>query len=487
MKKFIGGFLIVLALTASGCFLNPNLQFLQPSGDLRNYALKTNGAEIMVAGGSEYPYAYPYASWLPTLQENPQHPIQNLINGISSSDDWIRGEGSEHQYYYNQPSGDTYYYGSEGFSIANIIIRFPDEVQLNRVVVYTIDNAEYPAIKYGVKEVGLRYLAQNNVWPIVELENKQGRYPGRIQNNREGVIKFRFKSVRTSAIKLCIYDTNDNFKIYNGRYNSNQRGVIRLVEIEAYGIEKADIAISSSANPSTDVERLFEKTEKESGSSYTENFEGIEEKGYKWSLFDEGWSRSNEGASTSEIVNAVGYPVHSGQYSVSQRIQDAASVCYSMIKFPCLGQDKYDEYSIEAHVYVEERTDLYAGSFIGFLFTGGVLGWSAWADNGSNAYDVCPIGEGHSYQNATGLPRNSWHRVKVSYSTRDATFSVWVDGQLIHYRIKSRAQRGESPRYFIVYGDAVGSGVIAQYVDDITVSGSETHEQPILRSVSKKP
>jgi len=471
MRKNILGLMVMLVLTASGCFLNPNIQLLQDPGGLRNYALKSNGAEIIVAGETSHRYWYS----APTFQENPQHPVETLINGISSSEDWIRGEGWECQYYYNQPSGNTYYYGAEGFSIANVIIKFPDEVQLNHVVVYTIDNAEYPAIKYGVKEIGLRYLAQNDVWPIVELENSQGRYPGRIQNNREGVIKFRFKSVRTSAIKLCIYDTNDNFKLSEDRYHSDKRGVIRLVEIEAYGTEKVEkAATSSSADPSTDVERLFDKTEKEIGSSYTENFEGVEEKGYKWSLFDEGWSRSSEGASTPEIAaSADGYPAHSGQYSVLQYAQSLprSSVCYSMIKFPCM--DQCVEYSIGAWVYVQERTDLYAGSLIGFLFTGGVLGWSAWADDGSYAYDVCPIGEGHSYHNSTGLPKNSWHRVKVSYSTKDATFSIWVDGQLIHYRIKSMAKRGESPLYFTVYGDAVCGGVIEQYVDDITVSESQ--------------
>jgi len=472
MRKNFLGLMVMLVLTASGCFLNPNIQLLQYPGGLRNYALRSNGAEIIVAGETSHRYWYSP----PTFQENPQHPVETLINGKCSSTDWVQGEGWECAYRYTLIRWeDSYYYGPEGLSIANIVIKFPKEVQLNQVIVYTIDNAEYPAVKYGVKELSLRYLTENDVWPLVDLENNRGKYPGRIQNNHEGVIKFRFKPIRTQAIKLCIHDTNDSLRVFGESYHYSKAGAIRLVEIEAYGTEKAEkVATSSSADPPTDVERLFDKTEEEIGSSYTENFEGVEEKGYKWSLFDEGWSRSSEGASTPEIVaSADGYPAHSGQYSVLQYAQSLprSSVCYSMIKLPCSAQ--CSEYSIGAWVYVKERTYLYAGSLIGFLFTGGVLGWSAWADNGSSAYDVCAIGEGHSYHNPTGFPKNSWHRVKVSDSTRDATFSVWVDGQLIHNRIKSMAKRGESPLYFTVYGDAVCGGVIEQYIDDITISESQ--------------
>ena len=54
-----------------------------------------------------------------------------------------------------------------------------------------------------------------------------------IADNRSGVIKFRIKPVTTDGIRLLILDTNDS-KWAGGKCT----GMVRFVEIEAYGLEK---------------------------------------------------------------------------------------------------------------------------------------------------------------------------------------------------------------------------------------------------------
>lgn len=256
-------YLITVLITIfcwSGCSIHTALQqLLQSPTNLKNYALQSNGAQIIVGGEIREGY-YSYYNE-PILRGNPQHPKETLINGNYSSRDWIQGEGweciyecfqgQENDNYTNM--GDNYIHGSEGFNIVTVAVEFPKEVQLNRVVVYTIDSPEYPASQYGVKDVGLRYLTQNNIWPFVALERKT-KYPGRIDNNHEGIIDFRFKPVKTQAIKICIYDTNDSRKITANRWEAHKVGVVRLIEIEAYGTEKKDGVVSSSSD---DLTRLF--------------------------------------------------------------------------------------------------------------------------------------------------------------------------------------------------------------------------------------
>lgn len=201
----------------------------QIDADFKNYALSSNGAKISFVAHSG-------------LAPNAQHPIETLINGNRSSDDWANGEGWEcvYQSRLNARSGQTRF-GSESASIADIVIEFPQETQVSRIVVYTIDNKEFPAINFGVSDIGVRYPVGREAWAPVELEGTKMKYPARIQDNKKGIISFRFKPIKTNAIKLFICDTNDSVEKLKDRYTRDKEGFIRLIEIEAYGTEKASL------------------------------------------------------------------------------------------------------------------------------------------------------------------------------------------------------------------------------------------------------
>jgi hypothetical protein len=202
---------------------------LQINEGFKNYALSTNGAKITLVSHSG-------------LTPNSQHPIETLINGNHSSDDWTKGEGWECSYTsrININGGQTRL-GSESASITDIVVEFPQEIQISRVTVFTIDNKEYPAMSYGVSDLGVRYPVGMNAWAPVELEGIKTKYPARIQDNKKGIINFRFKPIKTKAIKLFICDTNDSADKSRDRYTRDKEGIIRLIEIEAYGTEKVNL------------------------------------------------------------------------------------------------------------------------------------------------------------------------------------------------------------------------------------------------------
>ena len=111
------------------------------------------------------------------------------------------------------------------------------------------------------------------------------------------------------------------------------------------------------------------------------------------------------------------------------------------------------------------------GQFYNRIFFAGdfAVAWNPYADNGSHAYTG--HGTGHENQKPVGLPKNSWHHVKVTYYTTDATFSIWVDDAILHDRIKSDMNPGQTPERYTVYIASAGDGcIIEQYIDDITVS-----------------
>jgi len=158
---------------------------------------------------------------------------------------------------------------------------------------------------------------------------------------------------------------------------------------------------------------------------------------------------------------------HSPIHSLREYCSDANSG--AGVNHPC--PPGYSDYSIDCWIYVKQRTDFWASSVIGFIFEGAFpVGWNPYADNGSYAY-TGKGDNGHSFRTTVGLPKNSWHHVKVTYYTTDATFSIWVNNEILHDRIKSGMNPGQPPERYTVYIASAGNNmIIEQYVDDITVS-----------------
>jgi len=84
-------------------------------------------------------------------------------------------------------------------------------VTLNRAVVYTLDQAAYPASGYGVRDYDIQALVGGQ-WQTVAT----------VRGNVAGIITSTFNPVTTSSLRLLITDTNDH------TYS-------RVIEFEAYG------------------------------------------------------------------------------------------------------------------------------------------------------------------------------------------------------------------------------------------------------------
>ena len=118
---------------------------------------------------------------------------------------------------------------------------------------------------------------------------------------------------------------------------------------------------------------------------------------------------------------------------------------------------------------MKQRTDWFAGSMFGFQFAGKPVGWNPYADNSSA---VCVGGDSNIYPAMVGLPKNSWHNVRVTYYATDATLSIWVDSTILHNRVLSNINPGQPPQFYIagVNSNPGPANLIEQYLDDFTVS-----------------
>jgi hypothetical protein len=151
--------------------------------------------------------------------------------------------------------------------------------------------------------------------------------------------------------------------------------------------------------------------------TYTESFED----GYGRWLTEEflaAYNVANQMSGTTSIVTGP-YPVHSGEHSVCQRPRYAGDAVVgdllpllTEIFIPCSPGEA--EYSMETWIYVEERECASTGIGLGFPKGLGaeLVGWNPWGDNDSYTY---PGGDLSWIYKPVGLPRGSWHDVKVTY------------------------------------------------------------------------
>jgi len=209
-------------------------------------------------------------------EDNEEHPASTLINGITDSSAWDRGEGWEAKYegrfarggYLNygmedprlaeergrnenynpgDPSWrglrmDTSYGGSVNTALGWAIIQFPEEKTVNRAVIHTIDSEKYPAEKFGVSDLMIQYWSEKvSSWLVVErLGKSKGQQGNTIQNNKKGIINIRFQPVNTTKLRFVIRWTNDSDRYTRGYYTYSS-GTIRLLEIEVFGYEEEDV------------------------------------------------------------------------------------------------------------------------------------------------------------------------------------------------------------------------------------------------------
>ena len=276
--------LIFLVGCAGGSSL---VKFVKEGGleakGLTNLALASSGTTVIVS------------------QDNPDHPASTLINGITSSENWDQGEGWESKYEGQFARGRYLGYGVEDPTLAEergpdesfdpgdpswrglrvqtrwggsinaalgwVIIDLPAEKIVNRMIIHTIDSEKYPAEKFGVSDMMLQYWSDAlNSWAVVERFGKsKGQAGNAIQNNKSSVMTLRFQPVRTSRMRFVIRWTNDT-KSYKRGYYQYASGTIRLLEVELYGYESAEMeeeeivstTVAQDANKIAEIEIVID-------------------------------------------------------------------------------------------------------------------------------------------------------------------------------------------------------------------------------------
>ena len=259
MRRLSSAIVIVL-LFFTGCSGNRSvLDFVMEGGletkGLVNLALASNGGRVVAS------------------KDNTEHPASTLINGITSSENWNQGEGWEAKHegrfarggYTGYGVEDPYMAEERGFgetfdpgdsswrglrvqmrngssvdsALGWVIVELPEEKAVNRAIVHTIDSAEYPAAKFGVRDLMVQYWSKAvDSWAVVDRVGKaKGQSGNTIQDNESGVITLRFQPVRTTRLRFVIRWTNDSKERRRGYY-MHSNGTIRLLEIEVYGYEE---------------------------------------------------------------------------------------------------------------------------------------------------------------------------------------------------------------------------------------------------------
>ncbi|HID57031.1 TPA: hypothetical protein EYP37_10920 [Candidatus Poribacteria bacterium] len=221
-------FIILLLPMLSGCLWSEYL-FVETSfrpEEFVNYALQSNGGRVRVS------------------EDNPEHPASTLINGIKDSNLWDQGEGWELPYSISlilwQDNMRRVIDMPAVESLGWVIIDLPEPKLINRIVIYTINSKEYPAARYGVKNLVIQYKPynpriSNPGWFAIErIDRIRGQPINGVRDNKSGVIDVRFKPVYTQSIMISIQDTNDMKRVRTFYLE----GKIRLLEIEVYGRER---------------------------------------------------------------------------------------------------------------------------------------------------------------------------------------------------------------------------------------------------------
>ena len=213
--------LMISLFIFSGCAMMGGL-----GGEQANYALAKNGATVTASNISV------------------GRDVNTVINGVTSSDEWDKGEGWECIFTRRRPEGIGWNrldprskidYGS-----AWLEVQFKGEKIINKVTVYTLDSQKYPASRYGIKEAWLQVWKEYGWTNVSEIQG--GQIISKTNLDRKSVggkIVFKFDPVNTDKIRLVVFQSNDVNVAGGGWTNDNktENSVARVVEIEVTGIQ----------------------------------------------------------------------------------------------------------------------------------------------------------------------------------------------------------------------------------------------------------
>lgn len=227
-------FSIGITILISGCAFLQNLTG-SPS-DSVNYALASNGAFVTASNSS------------------PDRDITTVVNGVTSSEGWDDGEGWECRFTRRRPDNvgwsrldpkSNMEYGS-----AWLEVQLNSPKTINKVTVYTLDSAKYPASRYGIRDAWLQVSKEYGWTTVGEIQD--GYIVSRTSLDRQpagGKIVFKFNPVKTDKIRLVVFKSNDVDVSGEGWISDRkaENSVARVIEIEVTGLEKAKREDSSKS------------------------------------------------------------------------------------------------------------------------------------------------------------------------------------------------------------------------------------------------
>jgi hypothetical protein len=127
---------------------------------------------------------------------NSRFSAASVVNGLTDSTAWDRGDG------WNDATLDAFPDWLE--------LRLPCAPEVGRVDVHTLDSAQFPAARFGLRDYDVQVLADGE-WVTVD----------EVRGNTAGVVASRFPRVRTAAVRVLVHGSND------GDHS-------RVIEVEVY-------------------------------------------------------------------------------------------------------------------------------------------------------------------------------------------------------------------------------------------------------------
>ena len=222
------GVLLVACMSYLGC-LAEVMQQGTSGARLVDYALAENGATVSASMSTS------------------NHQPETIINGITSSDYWSKGEGwkAEFERQHLKDNWRSWQWDTaraEARGGAWIEVGFPDSKRVNRIVIHTLDSEAYPASKYGVHSGALRVWSGGRWETIALVKNGKLEYTktNPIRAVAGGKMEFRFPMMSIGRVKFIVLRSNDRKIAGKSMSTVTEMSTARIIEIEVTGSESID-------------------------------------------------------------------------------------------------------------------------------------------------------------------------------------------------------------------------------------------------------
>lgn len=208
---------LILLLFLIGC-QSQTLQehLLEPPPPLINFALSRNGATAVAS------------------QSVPNHRPEEVIDGDTNSETWDEGSGWGCSLEHLRTSDLN--------KRPYVLVELAKPVDIRRIVVWTIDAAQYPATQFGLKDYRIEYWHGTGWGLIPSGDTKDKQYTAR--NNTKGkrvhtVNAFGQQHLIAQKVRLVPVSSNDTVRNYQHMAGKRPvyevEGIARVMELEIWG------------------------------------------------------------------------------------------------------------------------------------------------------------------------------------------------------------------------------------------------------------